>query len=399
MKILIVAPRFPLPPSDGGRVRTYNIVKRLGARHQVHLLCFVDRYPEPEHLRSAEAVCDRVEVIRRRAGRFGRLATVGRGLPTRTPMSAALFGTRHFRHAVQSALAAGPFDIVQVEGSYTASAIAGTALMRDTTVVLSTQNVEAERLERMAQVGPGISREVLLGMESRRMASWEPRMARSFDGIMAVSERDADTFRRWCPGVPVHLAPNGVDLEYFAPRDGERSENGLLFVGSMDYPPNIDAATWFAERVLPRIHAREPQAQLRIVGRHANRLRHLRDNLPGVEITGYLDDVRTAYWDCSVFVVPLRAGGGTRLKILEAMASGLPVVSTAIGAEGLNVTHGADILISDDEAAFANAAIDLLRDRGRAHRLAHEARKLVVREYSWDTIVQGMEAFYATTCQ
>jgi glycosyltransferase involved in cell wall biosynthesis len=219
--------------------------------------------------------------------------------------------------------------------------------------------------------------------------------------VLAVSEADRDTFARLYPGAataPIHVVPTGVDTTFFAPADASpeaaspRGSRSLIFTGSMDWLPNADAMLFFCRDILPLIRAEEPDVALSIVGRAPTpAVRRLAAD-HGVEVTGRVDDVRPYMREAAVYVVPLRIGGGTRLKIFEAMAMAKAVVSTAVGAEGLPVTGGEHLLLADEPRGFARAVVRLLRDLDRRRAIEQAARQLVVSQYDWSVVAGDLES-------
>ena len=216
-----------------------------------------------------------------------------------------------------------------------------------------------------------------------------------FDLVLAVSEADRDTFERLYPGAlraPVHVVQTGVDTQYFSPLSATPARRAhLVFTGSMDWLPNEDGMLYFVRDILPLVRQAEPGATLSIIGRAPTPAVRKLAEQHGVEVTGSVDDVRPHVAAGSVYVVPLRIGGGTRLKIFEAMGLGKAVVSTTIGAEGLPVTDGADIVIADEPAAFAAAVVRLIRDDAARTRIESAARRLVVEKYDWSAVAQDFE--------
>jgi len=234
----------------------------------------------------------------------------------------------------------------------------------------------------------------LYDTQYRRMLAYEDNALQRFDGILTVSDADSETFHRLYPDVcvkPMWVIPTGVDTDYFAPDGTSPSGPRLVFTGSMDWLPNEDAMLYFCREVLPLIRAEEPRARLTIVGRTPTpAVRALADE--HIEVTGTVADVRPFVRRASVYVVPLRIGGGTRLKIFEAMAMGQAVVSTTVGAEGLPITGGEHALIADGPRAFADAVLSLLRDSRRREALATAARKLVVDHHDWSVAAGVLDA-------
>ena len=226
------------------------------------------------------------------------------------------------------------------------------------------------------------------------MLRFEGAALSRFDLVLAVSEADGRTFERLYPGslrAPVHVVQTGVDTEYFTPSSTAPERTHMVFTGSMDWLPNEDGMTYFCREILPRIRQSEPDATLSIIGRSPTPTVRKLAEIPGVEVTGRVDDVRPHIARGSVYIVPLRIGGGTRLKIFEAMSMGKAVVSTTVGAEGLPVTNGSDIDIADEPARFAHAVVHLMRDAEARRQIEGAARRLVVEKYDWSAVASDFE--------
>jgi glycosyltransferase involved in cell wall biosynthesis len=253
--------------------------------------------------------------------------------------------------------------------------------------VLFTHNVEATIWRRHYEVASNVIWKAISWQEWRKMEAAERRYLRLADRVLAVSETDRDAFAAFLSAEKLTVIPTGVDVEYFQPLAGEETANSLVFTGSMDWLPNEDAILYFADAILPLIREHSPEVFLDVVGRNPSRkLQALAESEKSIRLTGWVDDIRPFVGRSSVCIVPLRIGGGTRLKIFEAMAMGKAVVSTSVGAEGLAVRSGENIVLADTPNDFAQAVISLLRDPRRRQQLGAAARTLVQENYSW-TIV------------
>ena len=226
------------------------------------------------------------------------------------------------------------------------------------------------------------------------MLRFERRALGRFDGVLAVSDADSASLTRLYPEAvraPIHVVPTGVDTEFFKPTAPSALSRRLVFTGSMDWLPNEDAMLFFCREIFPSIRAEEPEVTLSIVGRAPTPAVARLAQDAGITVTGRVEDVRPHISESAVYVVPLRIGGGTRLKIFEAMAMGKAVVSTAVGAEGLPVRHGEHLLLADEPAAFATAVVRLLRDADARGRLESAARALVVEQYDWSAVADELD--------
>ena len=389
MRLLFLTPRLPYPPNRGGEIIIFNFLRELASRHRVTLVTFYDHEEELGHRADLERYCHRVEMIRR---------------PTKVdPMVLlrALRGwsysiARHWSEALRARLGQvldeeRP-DLIQLEtfvmGAYLPDC-------RGIPTVLHLHDVAWVMWERLAQVVPFYLRP-LVAIEASRIRRDELAACRGAGVCVPVSEIDQERLLAATEGAPVRVqfVRPGVDCGELSPANRAPGSRNLVFVGSMSYPPNVDAAEFFVRDVLPLIAASVPEVTLTIVGaRPAASVQRLAEN-PRVRVTGLVDDVRPFYAEAAATIVPLRVGGGVRMKILEAMALGSPVVSTSIGAEGLGLEPGRDLLIADTPAELAAAAVRLLRDPPFGSALAEHARQTVVQRFSWNAVVATLEDIY-----
>jgi glycosyltransferase involved in cell wall biosynthesis len=338
-------------------------------------------------------VAERVVTIARRERPKGSLrfyADVAAHIADPLPYAVATYRSRAFRLQIEALLAQHAFHLVVCD--FLAPAVNLPPALPCPSV-LFTHNVEAEIWRRHAETHKGRMTFGLYDTQHRRMLAYEDGVLQRFDGVLTVSDADQETLTRLYPDVrvkPMWVIPTGVDTEFFAADTAAVSEPRLVFTGSMDWLPNEDAMRFFCHDVLPLIRAEEPRARLSIVGRAPTAaVRALADE--HIEVTGTVPDVRPFMRRAAVHVVPLRIGGGTRLKIFEAMAMGQAVVSTTIGAEGLPITHGEHALIADGPRALADAVVSLLRDERRRHALSAAARTLVAERYDWSVAADVLD--------
>ena len=370
MRLLAVTYGLPHPLTEGAKIRDYNLLRELARHSEVHLLCFSKDDPAGADPRPLEAFCASVEIYRvpNRLEWFAHLRS-GRPLAV-LPCSYAAFSDRIAELARQHQV-----DVVQIEHSFLAGYV--TAVPEGPLRVLSLHNIGETQYASLALL-PGAG--VVDKLKAWAMRDWEATWAARFDHCIAVSEPDAAWLRARASSLNVTVIPNGVDCAGYQPLPENVASQTVLFVGTLGYPPNADAVTWFAGEILPRIRLRLPSAKLRVVGCHAP------DSVRALAATGQLTlvsdaaDLRPHYSEAALCVVPLRAGGGTRLKILEAMAFGRAVISSPIGCEGLATEF---LAFAADAPAFAAACIDFLQSPERREALTQPARKHVERHHDW----------------
>jgi polysaccharide biosynthesis protein PslH len=392
LRVLVIDEEFPYPPNAGKRIRSWNLLRRLAARHQITWLCF-GRLGSAARQAAADAGIEvRVvgELPVKRGTRLFAALLVNCFSPY--PYSVDKHFREDLRREVANAAAGSSFDLIHVEwGPYARYLEAASGLPS----VVAAHNVESQIWQRRSEHAKNPLGKFYFAWQARKMRAFERSAFRSAR-IFAVSEQDRDQFL--AEGLSqVDVVENGVDVEYFQPVQASNGAS-LLFLASLDWFPNQDALNYFLDAIFPLIRQQEPSVALRVVGRRAPAELVARSKRnPGVEFIGEVDDVRGQYREAALVLVPLRIGGGSRLKILEAMAAGTPVVSTTIGAEGITATPGKDIVLADTPADFARETIRLMRDPDARIRLAANARQLVVNKYSWDSLAKKLEDIWQAT--
>ena len=380
MRLLVYSIHCPFPANNGAKMRSAALLRALAAeKHAVTLLAFAQRN-EPFDQAPLRSLCDAYHFLPLELPALSSGAAWARRVrtfPSSIPFAIARFAVPGMRALLARTLESARFDALICDTPFGAANLPATELP----LILHAHNVEHDLIRQYAHLArnPGIRAYATL--EGARMRRWEQKIARQAAVILACSAADRGRFQRLAPGTPVVVAPNVICLsEYTAAPVGD--DRTLIYQGGMDWMPNRDAVAFFAANILPLIRRRVPQARLLAAGRtppprFARRWR----NAAGVEFTGTLPDLRAIVAQSAVSVVPLRIGGGTRLKILEAAALGRAIISTPLGAEGLCFTAGVDMEIAANPATFARLATDLLLDRQRRAALGAAARSWVERSY------------------
>lgn len=393
MRILIIADFLPYPLIGGDRIRIYNLLRRVAGKHEVSLAAFLEEPDDLEGISHLQRFCARVETaIFRKRSRLARIPGLIRYALEGKPMELKFLHSEELVNKIKGLVSTIDFDIVQIEsrmGLY----LETLARSHHFRTMLMFQNFTFQQDRRIFQIERRLDRKLRSLLNSVAMLHWEPRYAERFDRCTTVSEIDRNLLLKANPRLHVDVIPNAVDIQKYQPLAVENPSPSLLFIGNMGYPPCVDAALYFCRKIFPIIRNSIREAELWIVGRDP-RPEVLQLNGDGVHVTGRVDEVIPYYRQSGVCVVPLRAGGGTRLKILEAMALGRPVVSTTIGCEGLNVIDGVHLLIADDPDQFANKTIRLLSDQELYQRIATNGRKLVEDQYDWDKVAGKLMQVY-----
>ena len=390
MRILWVKTDFLHPTNRGGQIRTLETLRQLHANHEVHYVAY-NNPAQPEGLRRATEYSFRAYPVdrpipARGSARF--LGQLARNILSPLPLAVGRYASSQMRDQVQSLLSTLRFDSVVCDFLSVAPNIP--ELSRS---VLFQHNVETVIWRRHAEHAASPLRRAYFRLQARRMFRYECTACQAAAHIIAVSENDAAQMKQLFGVSRISSVSTGVDLDYFARPAHSGAGDGIVFVGAMDWMPNIDGARWFTQEILPLIRQKRPQTRLVLAGRSpVPELQALASADPLIEVTGTVPDIRPYLWKAALSIVPLRIGGGTRLKIYEAMAAGVPVVSTAIGAEGLAVEDGKTIALADTPALFAERCVGLLASQDSAARLSSAAHAMVADRFSWAQVGRQFES-------
>ncbi len=388
MRILFVAQRVPYPPNRGDRIATYHEIRVLSQRHEVHVAALAESREEAagaEPLRSIAASVD-VAILPpwRSKVQAGMLAA------SPLPLTLPYFFAPELAGRIALRVARGGVDLIHAFSSSTGQYVDPYPHLPR---VMHFADLDSIKWRQMATMAKPPLRWVYAA-EAARLLWYERSIAHRYDRCLVVTEEERQEMLGWIPDAPSAVAENGVDVAYFAPRPGEAEEDHLVFVGVMDYFPNVEGMELFCREVLPLVRARRPGCRMTIVGsRPSARVLALRD-LPGVTVTGAVDDVRPYMARGTLAVVPLRLARGVQNKVLEAMAMGMAVVASTPAFRGIRAVEGTHALVADEPAALAEAVLSLLADPARRRAMGEASRALMVAEYSWEAQVAKLEAVY-----
>jgi len=386
MKILWVKAGKLLPVDTGGKIRSFNILRHLARDHEVVFLSYYGGRHDPAYEAAITPQLPGAQTVHVTAPEGGLAQAVDYILKLHSPAPYAVKKFTHgkVREKVAQWLGDGSLDVAVCDFLSASLNFPGHSPLP---VVLFQHNVETALWRRMAHTEKNPLRKLSYGIEARKMELYETRSLRRFQHVVAVSEHDREAMLRLSPGCPITVVPTGVDTEqYKEVPSASGNPPVVVFTGSMDWEPNIDAVEYFCREIWPAVLADFPDARFQIVGRNPHpRVRRLASS--SVEVTGTVATVTDYLRFATVVIVPLRIGGGTRLKIFEAMAMAKAMVSTSIGAEGLDVTDGRDLLIADDVQSFAAAILRLLRDP-RLRQSYEQAAAALAARYDWAQIAR-----------
>ncbi len=453
MKILFLSPTVPFPLTDGGRIRVFNLLKQIAQKSDVTLLALETQPTDTEGIVQLQQLDVQAHLVPNASTlprvSFGTLVTA---FLKRQPLTVARYNLPAYRQKFRELVATETFDLVHYEMFHTAQFHTETRLPG----VLSQQNVDSAIWRRLCSETVNPFYKYAFWTQQRAFQRYERVMTPKFDMVTCTSDIDAAVFQQHCAeyrrrhtplkdntpakhgqiqlkdntpakhgqiplkdntpakqgqiqlGCPlIEIIPNGVDVTHYQPNFAREAPAHLIYIGSMDWYPNEDAVSFFADEVLPKIHERikaitpalrghlpTPEVKFSIVGGNPSRRVQKLADRQGIVVTGRVADIKPYFEEATVFVVPLRIGSGTRLKILEALAMGKAIVSTSVGAEGLALRNGEEIFIADEPTAFADAVTRLLTDALLRRRIGENGRARVERDYDWRSIGAKLHTLY-----
>ncbi|QQG43443.1 MAG: glycosyltransferase [Candidatus Daviesbacteria bacterium] len=390
MKILMLTPYLPYPPSSGGQIRSYNLIKQLSQKHQITLCSLIKYESEKKYIDNLKKYCQEVFVFKR-AEHPWSISNILKTATSLYPFLVIRNYSKEEKKKIQEILTNSHFDIIHAETFYVSPHIPKTRIP----IILVDQTIEFEVYHHFVRNFPLFFLKPLLMVDVLKIKFWETYFWKKASRVVAVSTRDAEAMKNLVKGLRVDVVPNGVGEDLMENPPLHFSQK-ILFMGNYAWLQNIEAANILAKEVFPRILKQIPEAQLIIAGQNTDKLNDLKGDhikLLDLEIDD-VEGVRLAYLQAGILVAPLYGPGGTRLKILGAMAAKVPVVTTQIGIEGIAAKNGQSVLVGQSSEILAELAIGLLNDRQKYQEIAEKARKLVEEEYSYEKIAQNLSHIY-----
>ena len=394
MKILMLTPYLPFPLMSGGQTRSYNLIKNLSKKHEITLFSLVKDDKERKYIPELEKFCKKVRVFNRPAKPWTLSNILRTGFSTYPFLVIRNLATKENK-AIKDELLSGNYDLIHAETFYVMPHIPKT----EVPILLVEQTVEYLVYKHYVEKQAPKILAPLLEIDVMKLKFWETYYWKHAKKVVAMSDSDRSQMEKLCPGLSIDIVPNGIDANYFLAKKKEDVDPPrVLYVGNFTWLQNIEAVEDLVNKVWPKIKKDVPNAKLWIVGMH---MTDYIKNLTSVdiEVTEGMPDIRDAYSKSTVLVTPIRGPGGTRLKILEAMASALPVVTTTVGAEGLGVKDGREALITDNLENLVKSAVKVLQSPELAKELGDSGRKFVERNYTWDVSAEKLDRIYGDIVQ
>ncbi len=389
MKILMLTPYLPFPLMSGGQTRSYNLIKKLSKKHEITLFSLIKNDNEREYISELEKYCKKVRVFNRPAKPWTLSNILRTGFSTYPFLVVRNLATKE-NQAIKEELLSSKYDLIHAETFYVMPHIPATSVP----VLLVEQTIEYLVYKHYVEEQAPKFLRPLLKIDVAKLKYWETYFWKRAKKVVAVSDSDRQEMRKLAPGLPIDIVPNGIDSNYFLAKKRQNPKpQRILYVGNFTWLQNIEAVEDLVNKVWPKVKSRVPNIKLWIVGVH------MTDYIKGlksgdIEITEGMPDIRDAYRKSTVLVTPIKGPGGTRLKILEAMASALPVATTKVGAEGLGVRNGEEALISDSLEDLIQSTVVVLNSPNIAKQLGISGRKFVEKNYTWDVSAEKLDRIY-----
>lgn len=403
LNLLVLSQLLPHPPDSGPKVRLYYVLRHLAEAHRITLLAFTRSDDRTESLEAMRAICEEVHTVAMTRTLAREARALAGGWAAGRPFIIERNRQPAMMEAVRRLARAQHFDCIYADQLWMAdyARLAG-SLQPHASLVLDNHNAVFRVFQRLGRGESNLLRRAGMEIEWRLLRNYESRVCGKFDRVVMVTEEDRALLeplversgrRRAGTGTRFHVIPICIDPEASPPVKAVDCGANILHLGTMYWPPNIEGVLWFANTVWPKVRAQVPATRLTIVGKNPPQaVRELENRSPGVSVTGYVRDPAGYLEQASVFVVPLHSGGGMRVKILDGWRWGLPIVSTSIGAEGLEYVDGDNLLIADGEEAFASAVVRVLQEPGLAQRLRQGGRRWVEENYDWRTVYPAWDS-------
>jgi glycosyltransferase involved in cell wall biosynthesis len=394
MNILFIAPEIPYPLTGGHPLRTFNILKLLAENNKIYFVSFIKEEDEIKYKIGIEPICETIDLFYIQKDDFSMrfLLNVFKNIFSPLPFVAQKYFSKKAFSRILEILSKYQIDLIHLDllpmSSYYPA-------LDSVPTILTDHNVESQRLYRWMKIEKNIFTKLFLFYQHLKLRRYEREMCARFDLCIAVSDEDKNQLHALCKTGKFEVIPNGVDIDYYAPSDQIADKNRCIWVGGMDGPYNSDAVDYFLDEIFPLVKKELPQVEIDFVGRFpTKKLTKKAAEEKKIKVYGFVDDVRPYIHQAAVFIAPIRSGSGTKIKVLNAMSLGKPVVTTSIGAEGILAEPDHDVMIADDPRNFADKIIYLLRNPDKAKDMGRKARKLIEEVYDWEVIRRKMEKLY-----
>ncbi len=391
MNILMITPYLPYPLVSGGQIRTYNLLKNLHTKHNITLLSYIRKDEERHHIAKLKPYCKKIQVFKR--GPVWSLKNIFSSQFSFNPLLVTMYRNDDLRTAIEHELSNGEYDLLHVETFYVMPNIPKTLLP----IILIVQTIEHLGYKEFTRRLGTAFLKPFFYWDVQKIKYWEEHYWKQATRLIAMSEEDKSYMRRRVPNVgDISVVANGVDIPFFKEVQKELTgEFIVLFVGTFKWLPNVEAVTYLVEKLWKKIHEKIPNAKLWIVGNSPTEtIESYATNDPSIIVKGRVHDIRDAYKRANVLLAPVWSGKGTRYKVLEAMATGTPIVATQLAVEGLDIEHEVHALVGNTAKDLIENTIKIHNDEKLAEKLATNGRKLVEQSYDWKSISEKLDEIY-----
>jgi len=393
MNVLFLMSQLPYPLDTGAKIRTFNLIKKVSKVNKITLVAFGDEQKDLDKVKALNKICNQVHIVSR--GRDFSYLSILFNFFSVLPYNIKKYFSKKMVKLIQKLIKADEFDLIHCDSLQMSHNL---SIIDSIPKVLTEHNVESQIIKRYFENETNLIKKGIIYYQWKKLFKYEIEICKKFDHCITVSEEDKKILENHGNINCISVVSNGVDTDYFKllATSHQTPEESIVITGSMDWLPNSDAVEYFCRDILPLIWEDKPNLRFYVVGRNPTEaVKKLAEKDHRLVVTGIVDDVRSYVAKAKVFVVPLRIGGGSRLKILEAMSMKKAVVSTSIGAEGLGVEHGKNIILADGPESFANAVKKVFKDDELRKSLENEGEKLVKEKYDWSVVAVGLKEVWA----
>jgi glycosyltransferase involved in cell wall biosynthesis len=389
MNILFLSSKSPYPLKDGHSLRTYNLLKQVSKNNNIFFLTYFLNTDEEENFNELKKVCRYAKGFRLHINNSSASLVLAlfKNIFSELPFVAQKYRSKEMINEIKRILNEEKIDLVHVDILPLMNYF---ELFKSYPVILVEHNVESLLLRRRIRYTKNIIFKFFLWTQYLKLFTFEKRQIGRAKCCISVSNQEKEILKDMSKKTFTEVIPNGVDVNYFYPQDKDQEKDSLIFVGGLNWFPNLDGMLFFYEKILPVINKLAGEIEITVIGKENKYFKYAK----GLQQLGCVADVRQHVLSAKVFIVPLRIGGGTRLKILDAMAMGKAIVSTSIGCEGLDVENGVHLIIEDNPYSFAKAVVELLNNGKKRKWLGENARRLTEEKYNWELIGKKMNEIY-----
>jgi len=394
MRVLVLAPKLMWPLSGGAEIRNYNLLRETAKNHEVHLLAFINHDDEQKDAEALKKFCKSITTIKLSRPFWKKILNGLKSLVTNTPFILYEYYDQKMMNALTEVVEEKNIDVIHAHFLHVGQYVKAKS---NSAFVYDPHNLEHILWKRFAEVQKNPILKVFSMLQYKKFVRWQQLVADNSEKIVTLSDTDKELYLEIAPNAEIDTVPNGADIDYFAPQDVDIEKNSILYFGNLSWEPQSDAAIYFHDKILPMVCEKLPDTKLYLVGnKPPQSLYDLQSDR--VIITGFVDDIREYIARSAVVIMPLRVGAGTKHRIFQSLSMEKALVTTTVGAEGINLKHRETALIADSEIDFAKCIIEVMSDGGQSSQLGKNGRKLILESHDWRSNYTILDKAFSRAC-